>query len=152
MQIDPRKAGIVIGAVAVVVGAWLGIDELIVTEEERLEEFANAVTGPVDAQRIDAAVANWTDPSVQPVEVTAFGRSEVYDGSNAAELGPRARGALVSYGGERLRKLQQGIELVGEDRARVALRIVSGRGMVNAEFELRKHGDRWLVSEARIHR
>lgn len=152
MQIEPRRAGIVIGVVATVVGAWLGLDELIVTEEERLEELANAVTGPVDPQRIDAAVANWAAPSIQPVEVTAFGRSEVYDVSNAAELGPRARDALRSYGGERLRKLRQGIELIGEDRAHVTLRIVSGRGMVDAEFELRKHGDRWLVSEVRIHR
>jgi hypothetical protein len=151
MSISPRRAGYFAGALAIVVGAWLGLDELIVTEEERLEAFANDVTGPVEPARIDAALATWTDPATQPVELRGFGRSEVYGAEHAAELASRAREALRTYGGERLRKMRQGIE-VRDDEASVSLRIVSGRGMVDVDFGLRKHGDRWLVSDVDVHR
>lgn len=151
MQISPRTVGYVVGGVAVIVGGWLGLDQLIVTDEEQIEELANAVTGPVEDARIDAAIREWIDPATQPIEVTAFGQTELYDVENAAELATRAREALRSYRGERLRKLRQSIE-VHDDRGRLSLRIVSVRGMVDADFDVRKHGDRWLVSAVSIHR
>ena len=151
MQISPRKAGYVTGAIAIVIGGWLGIDSLVVTDEEQIEELANDVTGVVDPARVRASLEKWTDPATRPVEVRAFGRVEVYDASRAAELESAARDALRSYQGERLRKMRQGIRIDG-DRATLTLRIVSTRGMVDADFELEKHGDRWIVAGVDVHR
>lgn len=151
MQISPRSAGYVAGAVAIVVGGWLGIDHLVVTDEERIEELANDVTGIVEPGRLRETLDKWTDPAARPVEVRAFGRVEVYDASRTGELESDARDALRSYQGERLRKMRQGITIEG-DRATLTLRIVSARGMVDVDFELEKQADRWLVSGVDVHR
>lgn len=148
MTVDRRRLVIIGGALAAVVGIWWALDALVVTEEERLEAFVDDVTGTVSTERIDRAL-EWVDPSTEPVEIRVMGRTSYYE-----QMGPlreRARDALAFLEGDDLRTLQQGIE-VTEDRAVVSLRLLGDRGMVQVEFTLRQHGDRWLVAEVQIHR
>lgn len=151
MRIQPRTAGLAFGATLILVGSWLGVDAMVVTDEEQLEELANAVTGPVEPSRIDAALEAWTDLSREPLEVHAFGRTERYTADDTQALRGRVRQTLRPFKGERLRKMRQEIRIDGQT-GRVTLRIISSRGMMDLELQLRKDGDDWLVSAVKLHR
>lgn len=148
MRIERRRALVIGGFLAVAVALWWVLDAMVVTDAERLEAFAEAVTGPVTAERIDAALG-WVEPATEPVEIRYFGRSDYYE--EMAPLRERAHEALRFLQGDSLRTLQEGIDVI-EDRAVVTLRLLSDRGMVQATFTLRRHGERWLVAEVEIHR
>jgi hypothetical protein len=147
--VQRRTLAYVAGGIAAVATVWVVGDLLIVTDEERLEPFLDAVTGDVTPARIDAALA-FTDPSREPVEVRALGTTVVYE--DAESLSERAHTALSALSGETLRILGESIEVEGE-RATISVRILSGQtGMVNVGFDLRKHGDDWLVRTVRVTR
>ena len=129
---------------AVAIGAVLIADWLIVTDEERLEGFVDSVTGRIDNERIDRALS-WTDPKLQPMELTFRGQSLRFDADNAAELPSKAYTHLASYQGEKLTLLSKSIEVKGA-RATVVVDTLSRRGRTTVDYELRKSGDRWLVS------
>lgn len=148
MTVDKRQLLLVGATLVVAVAVWLTLDAVIVTDEERLEAFVEDVTGTVTTQRIDTAM-EWVDPAAEPVEIRYFGRSDYYE--EMLPLRDRAHDALRFLSGDSLRTLQEGIEVEG-DRATVSLRLLSDRGMVQATFTLRRHGERWLVSEVEIHR
>lgn len=149
MRIEPRRVGLALAILAFAVGGWVALDALIVTDEERIEAFADAISGTVEPGHLDQVLRDWTDPPRQPLTVTALGRSEVYDQSE--RLRADARRALRTYEGEDLTRLRQGLE-IAEDEAHLTLEMLSGRGMIDLEVELRRHGERWLVSEVRIYR
>lgn len=133
---------LLLGSVAVVA------DALVVTDEERLDAFADAVTGEVETQRIDAALS-YVDPARVPVEVLVGEQRSFYEDGQVVDLAERARETLGPYTGDDVRLLQKTIEIDG-DRALVALRVGTRDGTANVQFRLVRRGDGWLVSRVRV--
>lgn len=130
-------------------GVAAAADALVVTDRERLETFAEDVSGELTPERIDRALA-YFDPDRQPVEVITPERRERFDEGEGAELAAQVRQALAPYGAREATLLQRAIEERGADDARVALRLRTPEGVVDATFDLRKHGERWFVRRARL--
>jgi hypothetical protein len=133
---------------ALAVGGWVLADWLIVTDEERVEQLVGTVTGLVDGAKIDGALG-WTDPARQPLEVTFRGFSYRFDQDNAGELRAKAYTHLAPYQGERLNLLQKSVEVKGS-AATVTVDTFSRRGRTTTEYELRKLGDRWVLSGVHV--
>jgi hypothetical protein len=143
-----RAIYLVIAVVVITAGIVVG-DLLVTTEEERLTVFADAVSGEVTPARIDAALA-WCDPARQPVQVESFAGGRLYE--DEASLHREARRALSRFRGTELHRLSDSIT-VHDDTATVSLRLLAtDRGFINAEFELRRHGEDWLVSSVVVRR
>jgi hypothetical protein len=138
---------LVVGGIGVGIAALLVGDALIVTDEEKLEGFVEAVTGEVSATRVGAAL-EWVDPASAPVEITAWGDTRLYE--DAAELRERAQSALRPFHGERLRALRDSIS-VEDGTADVSLQLLSGRGLADIDFRLEERDGRWLVTRVRLH-
>jgi len=144
-----RTLAYVLGGTAVAVGGWLLLDALIVTEEERIQVFLEAVTGEVTSEKINTAL-EWVDTDRQPVEVHVMGRSDLYEDDET--LHERARESMRRFMGQDLRILGESIT-VEDDRATMRVRVINSQlGIVNAEFDLRKREDVWLVSHVRVTR
>lgn len=143
-----RRAIAIAAAAVGVVAAAVAADWLIVTDEERLEDFVDAVTGRIDHERIDRALG-WTDPAKQPLELTFRGHSLLFDQENAGDLRPKAYTHLSAYQGERLNLMHKSIEVQGA-QARVMVDTLSRRGRTTVDFDLRKLDDRWVVSSVRV--
>ncbi|MCB9596291.1 MAG: hypothetical protein H6719_26450 [Sandaracinaceae bacterium] len=148
-----RRAWLGVGAAVVaIVAAWLVWDALVITDEERLEVFAEEVTGAVGPARVNGAIARWIDLDRQPFEVSAFGESLYYGPGEDAALAERAAAAVRELRGVNLRRMQTGITVEG-DEARVSIRLLSReRGMGRAEWRLRRHGDDWLAEHLTVAR
>lgn len=135
--------------VALLVGSVaLVADALVVTDEERLEAFVQAVTGEVETRRVDAALA-YAEPARVPVETLVGNDSTYYVEGQEVDLAERARRILAPYTGEDVRLLQKSIE-IDDDRALVALRLGTREGTSNVQFRLVRRGDGWLVSRVRV--
>lgn len=135
---------------AAVVGGALLYDALVLSDEERLEELAAAVPGPVTAARIAGARERWIDLDRQPFEISALGRVALYRSGDDAALDERAADAARSLAGSRLRTLTSGIAIDG-DRAVVSMRVLDDRsGMAQLEWTLERHGGDWLLSGLRV--
>ena len=122
--------------------------ELVVTDGERLEAFADSVTGEVSASRIDAALS-YADPSRIPVEVLVADDFEVFGEDQEVDLADRAHDTLAPLEGDDARLLSRTIEIQGDD-AHVALRIGTAEGTIDAQFRLVRRGDGWLVTRVRV--
>jgi hypothetical protein len=136
------------GSGAALIAAYLIIDGLVVTEQERLEEFSTAVTGMIDTQRIDKALT-YTDPARQPIEVTVRATSHSFDATNPGDLQALAYSSLAPFSGERLTLLQRSIQIKGES-ATVTLDTLSKRGRSTVDYDLRKTGDNWIVRRVHV--
>lgn len=123
-------------------------DALVVTDEERLDAFVDAVTGEVETRRIDAALSH-ADPSRVPVEVVVGDDVHTYADGQEVDLAERTRRALTPLEDEHLRVLQEAVEVDG-DRALVALRLRTRGGTADIQFRLVRRGDGWLVSRVRV--
>jgi hypothetical protein len=122
---------------------WLGS-----SGEEGLETFVHTVTGTIGPSNVQRGL-EWVDPSRQPLEVQARGMGKLYDARNADSLRADARRALQPYLGDDVRPLRQAVKVEG-DTGHVDLQLLTGRGLVNASFRFRRHGDRWLMDRARV--
>ncbi len=146
-----QRRPIVYAAAGLVTLVALGLtyDALVETDEERIEAFADAVTGEVTSEKIAEALA-WCDTGRQPVEVYLMGESRLYESDS--DLADRARQGMSRFMGQDLRPLNRNVEVDG-DRASLRVRVMNSQlGMVNAAFEFRKRGDEWLLSTVRITR
>jgi hypothetical protein len=126
-------------------------DALITTDAERLDEFVDAVTGEVSTGRIDHAL-RYADPGREPLEVVMVDDVEVYTEGDELALTERARDILAPFSGDDVRLVQEHVEIdesSGAD-ARVALRLGTRAGIVDVTFQLRRHGDEWLVHRVRV--
>jgi hypothetical protein len=147
--VQRRTLAYVLVVILVMVGVGLAVDALVVTEEERLEVFLDSVTGEVTSEKIDAALG-WVDTGRQPVEVFVMGESRLYEDDDT--LRERAQGSMRQFLGQDLRILGESIT-VEDDRATVHIRVINGQlGMVNANFDLRKRGEDWLVAKVSVTR
>ena len=137
---------LVVGGIGAAIAAWVIGDAVIVTDEERVAELVEAVSGEMTAAKIDAAF-EWVDPETVPVEVVAFGDTRLYE--DRAELRERARDVVRVLRGQRLRALSESVEVDG-DTADVGVRLLSDQGMGDVDFRLEKRGERWLVTRVRL--
>lgn len=138
--------------VALGVGLLLLYDALVVTEKERVEALADDVAGPVIEARIAEARRRWVDLERQPLEVSAFGRIELYRSEDEALLERRIRALAHTHGQGQLRVLVNAVEIDGR-HARSTMRIHHEReGLRRLEWTLTKHGGDWLVSRLRVGR
>ncbi|MCU0691910.1 MAG: hypothetical protein MUF54_10950 [Polyangiaceae bacterium] len=145
----PRNKWLLAGAVFVVaVASWIIVDLLVVTDEERLEEFAEIVTEVIDEEHLRAALQH-VDPSRQPVLVEARGQSARFDTLSQEQFATHARARLRPFEGLGQHALRREIELK-ENHAVVLTETFSRRGRVTVDWELRKHGNDWLVSRVNV--
>lgn len=134
--------------VTLVGGVTAAADAVVLTEEERLEAFVDAITGDVASERIDGAL-EWVDPGREAVEVSAGRNRQLYEGGDGVELAAHARELLAPLEGSRAVLLQDSID-IEEDRARVAVRMRTSDGVVNVRFDMVRHDDGWLVRRVRV--
>lgn len=135
-------------AVVAVVGGVVASRALVVTDRDRVERFADAVSGEVTAARIDAAL-RYVDPDRQPVEVTAYESTQSYGAGEREALHRAVRERLQPVTGTRFRVLRRSIT-VGPASASVTMQLFSAEAAPTAEYVLRKHGADWLVETARV--
>lgn len=136
---------VVLGLVA---GAAAVADALVVTDHERLEAFADSLSGTIDTELMDGALG-YFDVDYEPVLVTTPDGDEEFGEGEGAQLASVARDALAAYRGHSIEEVQRNIELEDES-ARVAVRLRTPEGMVNATFDLAKHEGRWFVHRVRL--
>jgi hypothetical protein len=147
-----RSVLIGVGVVAALVGLVFLYDVLVVTDEERIEEFVADVTGTVSPTRVHRARTRWVDLSRQPIRATVYGQALAWDEDDEARLEEEADERLRTIEGSRTRTMGSTIEIEG-DHATVSLRVVSDRlGLANIEWQLEKHDDDWLVSRLSVQR
>jgi hypothetical protein len=146
----PRKiAALVGGGVVLLIIVLIVWDILVITDEERIEEFADAVTEQINDENIKTALT-YTDPAVQPILVEIRGESMRFNQSGAV-FGSMARTRLRPFEGTAQHVLRKSIEM-GENKANVSTETFSRQGRVSVDWELRKRDERWLVSRMSIHR
>jgi hypothetical protein len=144
-----RTLLLALAALAVIVGIWVTVDHLVVTDAERIEVFLETVTGEVTSDKISSAL-EWVDTSRQPVEVHVMGRTDLYEDGETLET--RARESMRRFMGQDLRILGENID-VEDDRATLDVRVINSQlGMVSATFDFRKRGEDWLISKVSVRR
>ncbi len=145
----PMKYGLLGGALlALLVGAVVAVDILVVTDEERLEQFIDDVTGPVDRELVDRAM-QYVDPERVPIDVRVLDHAGAYDAQRADELEQMFRDRMRRFYGDRFRTLTRRIE-IENGRAHIRMMLLSQRGRQQVALELRKVDDKWLVAAVRI--
>jgi len=146
----PRKIAALAGAAVVaIVAALVTWDVLVVTDEEMVETFAAAVTEDVTRANIHVALG-YVDPSVQPVLIEIRGETLRFDQSRES-FEAMARSRLRSFEGTGQHVLRKSVEMEG-NKAHVTTETFSRRGRVSVDWDLKKHGDRWLVRRMSIRR
>lgn len=123
-------------------------DALVVTEEERIEEFVDALSGEVSTDAVDDALA-FVDTDRVPLTLRTERRRERFEEGDSADLAELARDALRPLQGTDTTLIQSDVRVEGEI-AFAAVRVRTERGLVDANFEFEKASGRWLLSEAYI--
>ena len=141
---------VVHGAVvlSLLLGAAAVADALVVTDQERLDAFAEALSGVVEVDQIDEGLA-YVDLEHEPLLLTTPDGEWEFGRGDGADLGSRVRDALAPYMGSSVDEVQRSVEIDGEE-ARVAVRLRTPEGLLNATFDLAKSGERWFVHRARL--
>jgi len=116
------------------------------SDADRIDDFVKAVTGEVDAERIDQALAHYVDLELQPLDVNVFGDPRGYGPEQRAKLAADAQGRLTFLHGKRLNVLRKQVDL-RPPSARVELQLLGREGIGNVRYVLAKHGERWLISK-----
>ncbi len=145
---SPKKIAALVGAgLVLLVGTLVIWDILVVTDQERVEAFADTVTSEVSPENIEKALAH-VDPALQPVLIEVRGESLRFDQSQE-HFAAMARSRLRSFEGTKQHVLRKNVEVKGLS-ATVATETFSRRGRVSVDWELRKRGDAWLVNRMSI--
>ena len=133
----------ILAFVSLVAVLSFAVDALVVTDQERMEEFVDAVTGQISDHRIDNAL-RYADPERVEMELVNASRQRHYGSDDLADLRSTARQALAPLAGNNLRLIQKSISVDGNS-ARVALRVRTEAGLANTVFDLRRDKDDWLL-------
>ena len=123
-------------------------DVLVTTDQERLEAFAQSVTGKVSAHRIDAAL-QYTDTATVSVDVVGPNKTRTFDVDNDSDLTAYVHDMLAPLSGDKFKLIQQTVSVQGK-RGIVSLRVRTEKGLVNTTFKLERVEDRWLVRRMTI--
>ena len=121
------------------------------SDEDKLEAFAQAVTGDLNVQRLDHVMQTYVDPAQQPLVVTVFNDPREYGSDTAATIGATARERLARIMGSTARVMRKRIRIDGK-QATVTLQLFGERLMGHTRYELEKHGDSWLVKSLDVSR
>jgi hypothetical protein len=127
-------------------GVALVADAIVESDEERIAEVADALTGASSDRRIDAVLA-WVDPTRVEVAIRADGSTERF-GEEDGDPGDAIRAALAPFASERIELVQRSIAVAG-DEAELAVRVRADGEVVDATIDLRRDGQAWLVREVR---
>ena len=143
------RTRLIAAAVAVIaIGGYFALDALIVTDEDRVREFATTLNGEIGPAYIDQLLT-YIDVDTFTLEVQALGESTLFRAGQQAELRRAVRQGLRGLSGSRVRTLSRSLELEG-DSATVEVRLFTDRGVREARFRLRRNDERWLVEWARV--
>ncbi len=133
--------------IVLVVGGYLAWDAAVVTDEEKIEAFAETISGKLDLDRIDEAMM-YVRPAYQPLTVTSPWGEKVYE--DVAGVRSAAHKALSRFYGEHLRIMNQEIH-VEERAARLSVRVMTMRGMRDADFRFAKPDDEnWVLTHVTV--
>lgn len=123
------------------------VDALIVTDEEFLAAIVDDMEGELSEAAIDDALVHVQTNEV-PVTLNSGGRSQRYDGDDAA-LASETQRRLRLFLGSEVEVLQRDIEVNGDlAQVRARMRLPQGPVSVSAQFE--KRGNRWLLRSASV--
>lgn len=144
-----KRAHLLLAAAAILcLGCIAAVaDALVVTDEERLMAFVEAVSGEVSGERIDDALS-FAQTDRLPLTLRSPDSERTYDDRDD-ELARRVRQSLEPLLGSDAELIQHDIQIDG-DIADVHLRVRTEHGSVSAALELEKVDGRWLVSEAAV--
>ena len=135
-------------AIGVVVGGLAAVaDALVITDRERIEQLVDSLEGEVQDTTLDE-VLHFVETDREPIEVRTSERTRVFEDADA-DIAQHAREALRPLRGSDIEVIQHTIEMDDEE-AHVALRARTRHGVVDANIDLAKHGERWLIWRARI--
>ncbi len=123
-------------------------DAMVITDEEKLQAFVDEVTRSGGVDRVGRAL-HFADPNREPVAVAVHGDVRRFEEGEEVELEGAMRRALDVFGAPDLVAIQEDVELRGED-ARVAVRVRTEAGLTDAQFELRRHDDGWLLRRVAV--
>jgi hypothetical protein len=143
-----KRSLLLLLAIGVVVGGLAAVaDALVVTERERLEQLVDSLEGEVQDTTLDELL-HFVETDREPIEVRSSDGTQVFESADA-ELARRTREALRPLRGSEIEIIQRTIELE-DDEAHIALRARTRHGVVDANVDLAKHGERWLIWRARV--
>ena len=119
-------------------------DALVVSDEERLGELAEALAEGAPSDR-DDAVMRWVDLSREPVSVRQHGAARDFAEEDAFRLEREVETALDPFLDPRAELVQRSVNVDG-DRATVAVRVRQAGEVHDASFQLVRSGQGWLVA------
>ena len=130
------------------VGGYFTLDALIVTDEERVREFAEAVASPVD-DRYWERIERWIDLETTTLEVVVRGQSRLYGNDERDALRRDARRGLAFLQGTEIRTLSRSLE-IQDDRSSVQMRLFTGQGVREVTVRMRKNDESWVVERVHV--
>lgn len=143
-----RTRALIVGAFVLLVGGGVALDALIITDEERVREFAEAVASPVDDAYWDR-IEPWIDLETTSLEVVVRGESRLYDGDEPEALRRDARRGLAFLQGTEIRTLSRSLE-IEDERSVVQMRLFTGRGVREVTVRMRKNDESWVVERVHV--
>ena len=145
---DKRIGLLGIGAFALVSSLALVVDALVITDEERLDMFVDGLTDTRTEARSTRRLATSIPAGFRSRSMVGD-ESAFYGDGDEVDLAEHTREALSSLAHGEAELVQKTIDIEG-DQARVAVRVSTDDGMVNAQFRFVRRGDGWLVSRMRV--
>ncbi|MGE0787854.1 MAG: hypothetical protein AB7S26_19425 [Sandaracinaceae bacterium] len=131
---------------AIAGGGALMTDLLVESDDERIEELADALADGSGAER----VLRWSDPEVATVSVSdRSARTERFRDGDEADLSDAVHDALSPLDGSNLDVVQRTVRVDG-DRALIAMRARADGDTVDATVALARDGQRWLVTSVQV--
>jgi len=118
-------------------------------DADHIDDFVTAVTGEVTPERVDHVFGTYVDPDVEPVDVRVLEHNRLYASGEAINMRGKAREKLGRLEGSSLKVLRRKVE-IKDGRAYVDLQLFSREAMGNVRYDLRKHGERWLLSKVAV--
>jgi hypothetical protein len=145
-----QRRALILGGVAIgaLIAGYMALDALMVTDEEKLEQFVEQTTGTLTDDKIQKALS-WVDLTFQPLEASYHGQSWNYGPGDSERLEAAARGTLGPYSGMKLALLSRQINVQGST-ARVEVELFTRRGRVSATYDFQKHEERWLLGRIAV--
>jgi len=146
--VSTRNRALLAGALLFIVGALFAVDALIVTDEEKVREFAEAVSSPVDDSYF-STLERWIDLGACTLEVVVRGQSRLYTGDDIETLRRDARRGLSFLQGSEIRTLSRSLEIEA-DQAALQLRLFTSQGVREASFRMRRNDESWVVERVHV--
>ena len=136
---------------AAVLGTSLLVGACRRDDAAKIDEFVAATTGELTHERVAKVLDTYVDLAQEPLDVRAFGETYVFEAGDRERLVAQADDKLSRLYGSKISVLRRNVDLEGE-QARVRLETLNRNGMGAVRYELRKRGERWLLSSVAVER